>query len=369
MITPPQRQTLVTWVAEAIAAGARRAQACEVLGLTIRTLQRWHKASGQDDRGTVDGRTTRIQQPSNALSDAERAKVLEVINSPQYGNLPPTQIVPRLADEGIYLASESTCYRILREANQLTHRRPERAPSPRPKPRALSADGPNQLVSWDITYLPTRVRGIYLYLYVFMDVFSRKIVAWQVHTKECQELTSVLFADYVRQSGIPPGQLTLHSDNGAPMKGATLIATLEDLGVARSLSRPSVSNDNPYSEALFRVLKYRPDQAIDPFADQAHARCFVEALVHWYNHEHRHGAIRFVTPAQRHSGEDVAILAQRHQLYLQAQASNPNRWSGQTRNWRRKAVVHLNPQSKDRTRHKPSAPPCADRKPIAVSAK
>jgi putative transposase len=367
MISLSQRQTVLDWVAEAVATGARYARACQVMGLTLRTLQRWRKAIAEGDCGLVDRRSTRLQQPANALSEAERERVLAVVNSPEYCDLPPTQIVPRLADEGTYLACESTCYRILRKARQLHHRRPEREPKPRPKPLALSATGPDQLVSWDITYLPTMVRGIYLYLYVFMDVFSRKIVAWQVHDKECQNLASALFADYVLQAGIPPDQLTLHSDNGAPMKGATLIATLEQLGVARSLSRPSVSNDNPYSEALFRILKYRHDQPVVAFADVTQARRFVEALVRWYNHEHRHGSISFVAPAQRHTGEDVELLAKRHQLYQQARAANPNRWSGQTRNWRRAAVVHLNPTSESRPSQQPSKNNQADRKSALVS--
>lgn len=353
MISLPQRRQIVMWLSEAVSAGSRKAPACAIVGLTVRTLQRWRQSGVDDPCGLADGRSSRIQQPANALSQAERDEVMAVVNSPQYGHLPPTQIVPRLADQGIYLASESTCYRILRQANQLTHRRPERAPKPRPKPRALSATGPNQLVSWDITYLPTAVRGLYLYLYVFMDVFSRKIVAWQVHDRECQTLASALFADYVRAAGIPPKQLTLHSDNGAPMKGSTLITTLEQLGVARSLSRPSVSNDNPYSEALFRVLKYRHDQPVVAFTDLNHARGFAEALVHWYNHEHRHGAIGFVTPAQRHAGQDIKLLAQRDELYLRARAANPNRWSGQTRNWQRQTVVHLNPTTEQVTRHPP----------------
>jgi transposase InsO family protein len=367
MITPSQRQTVLDWVAEAVAAGARHAQACQVLGLTLRALQRWRKASAQDDCGWVDKRSTRLQQPANALTQAEREQVLTVANSAEYCDLPPTQIVPRLADKGTYLASESTCYRILRKAKQLNHRRPEREPKPRPKPLALSATGPDQLVSWDITYLPTLVRGAYLYLYVFMDIFSRKIVAWQVQDRECQNLASALFTDYVQHAGIPPDQLTLHSDNGAPMKGATLIATLEQLGVARSLSRPSVSNDNAYSEALFRVLKYRHDQPIVAFADVAQARRFVEALVHWYNHVHRHGAIGFVTPAQRHSGEDVELLARRHQVYQKAKAANPNRWSSQTRNWRREAVVHLNPTSESKTTQQSSTNKRAARKQTLVS--
>jgi len=341
MISLQQRGVIVSLVNEAVAAGARRSVACRHLGIDVRSLQRWQAIPTSDENR--DGRSRRRQEPANALSEAERKTILEVANSAEFGDLPPTQIVPRLADQGRFVGSESTFYRVLRKAGQLAHRRPERRPSTRQRPRALSATGPDQLISWDITYLPTIVLGIYLYLYVFMDVFSRHIVAWQVHTEECQLHASALFLDYVQRSGIPPGQLTSHSDNGAPMKGSTLIATLQKLGVARSLSRPSVSNDNPYSEALFRTLKYRPEHRVTPFADVEQARQFAACLVHWYGHEHRHSAISYVTPAQRHSGADKQLLADRHALYLRAKAANPQRWSGKTRNWSRRTIVHLNP--------------------------
>jgi putative transposase len=346
MIALEQRRKVFQWVEEAVQAGARRDAACAVLGLSVRSLQRW--VGGAVDGALqirVDRRPQRVQQPGNALTLAERQAFLAAANSPEYGHLPPSQIVPRLADTGVYIASEATLYRLLRAAGQLTHRRAERPAKARTKPRALSATAPNQLVSWDITYLPTLVHGMFLYLYVFLDVFSRKIVAWQVHTEESQDHASALVRDYVERTGIAPGALTLHSDNGAPMKGATLLATLQWLGVARSFSRPAVSNDNPYSEATFRTLKYRPDYPIAPFADLSAARVFVERLVRWYNDEHRHSAIGYVTPAQRHDGADQALLEARHQVYQKARARHRNRWSGQTRNWSRTTIVHLNPQS------------------------
>lgn len=340
MIPLQQRRTILQWIDEAVVAGARKWRACQLIGLTLRSLQRW-VAGGEV---SADARPARVQQPSNQLSEGELTTLLAAANEERFAALPPSQIVPILADEGRYLGSESTLYRALRAAGQLSHRRPERASTLRVKPRALSATGPNQLVSWDITYLPTQVRGIYLYWYVFIDVFSRKMIASQVFEQECQVHASALFTDYIQRNAIPCGQLTLHSDNGAPMKGSTLIATLEQLGVARSLSRPSVSNDNPYSEALFKTLKYRHHLRIRPFADLVEARAFADALMHWYNHQHRHSAISFVTPAQRHAGQDQALLESRHTLYQHAREAHPNRWSGQTRNWRRTAVVHLNPE-------------------------
>ena len=221
----------------------------------------------------------------------------------------------------------------------------ERMAQKRSPPRALVATGPNQIYCWDISYLPTEVRGIYFYLYLFVDLFSRRIVGWQVFDCESAELASQLLRAICERQGIAPHQLTVHSDNGSPMKGETMLATMQRLGVAASRSRPAVSNDNPYSEALFRTLKYRPQLPVKPFNGLLQARRWVTELVHWYNHEHRHSAIQFVTPAQRHLKLDEAILAERAKVYATARNANPNRWSGKTRNWSPITEVHLNPQT------------------------
>ena len=253
------------------------------------------------------------------------------------------KIVPKLADEGRYIASESSFYRVLKAENQLRHRQRSTPASARKKPRALTATAPNQLYSWDITYLPTRVRGLFFYLYLVMDIYSRKIVGWQVYEEESSALAADLMTDICHREGVKPHQVTLHSDNGSPMKGATMLATLQALGVVPSFSRPSVSNDNPYSESLFRTLKYRPEYPAHAFADLPAARSWVQGFVDWYNGEHLHSAIGFVTPEQRHTGEDVAILARRKQVYLAAQSENPERWSGDIRNWDHVKEVQLNP--------------------------
>jgi hypothetical protein len=338
-----ERAVVMGLVNEAVLGGARQASACAVIGFSERTLQRWSV-----DRESVDGRSLRHESPTHKLSNAERAEVLSVANSPEFGHLPPSQIVPRLADQGRYLASESTFYRVLRSEDQLAHRRSEREPQKRTKPRALVATQPNQIFSWDITYLPTQVRGLYFYLYLVVDVFSRKIVAWQIFAEESSEHASNIMQDLCWREHIRPNQVTLHSDNGSPMKGATLLATLKALGVMASLSRPSVSNDNPYSESLFKTLKYRPEYPMHPFADLIAARTWATTLVQWYNHSHRHSAIRFVTPGQRHAGLDKALLADRSALYERARLKNPLRWKRQTRNWRRVDVVHLNPDTNEK---------------------
>ena len=340
-----QRHILLPLLEEAVASGARLSRACLVVSLSIRTVQRWRRQCTQDPN-PGDRRVRGLRQavsPPNKLSEAEVAACFAVMNSPTYQDLPASQIVPRLADQGCYLASESTLYRLLRERGQLHHRGASCAAYKRAKPRALAAVRPNQVYCWDITYLPTQVRGVFYYLYLYLDLYSRAIVGWQVFDREHAQLAADLLTDICVKERISKQQLTVHSDNGAPMRGETMLATLQKLGVAHSRSRPAVSNDNPYSESLFRTLKYRPQTPLTPFEDILQARQWVGALVQWYNHEHRHSGISFVTPGQRHAGEDTLLLKRRDETYQKAQANNPNRWSKSTRNWEPIKEVLLNP--------------------------
>ena len=331
---------MINGINEACVAGARQSKACEVLGIRSRTLQRWRE-NGQvraDGRRKSDTRS----EPHNKLSLLERKRILNTANSQEFAHLSPNQIVPMLVDQGQYVASESTFYRVLREANQLAHRGKAKPPT-RKRPAPLQANAPNQLWSWDITYLSTTVKGIFFYLYLIMDVFSRKIVGWEVYETESADQASRLFHKTYLREGIAGDDLVLHSDNGSPMKGATMLATLQRLGVMPSFSRPSVSDDNPYSESLFKTLKYHPGFPDKPFDSLEQARSWVVGFQHWYNEVHRHSALKFVTPGQRHRGEDIAILEQRHLLYEEAKASMPGRWSGKTRNWTPVKIVYLNP--------------------------
>ncbi len=326
---------------EAVQSGARLARACDMLGLAVRTVQRWR------DRGEkgFDRRFGPKTPPRNKLSPAERKKVLDAANRPEHVDLSPKQIGPRLADDGIDLASESTFYRVLHEEDALQHREPSR-PRSVAKPREYVATGPLEIWSWDITYLRSAVRGAFYYLYLVEDVWSRKIVGWEVHEEESMDLSSALIHDVAARLGCDPRGLVLHSDNGGPMKGSTMLATLERLGIVPSFSRPHVSDDNPYSESLFRTLKYRPEYPSGAFTNIEAARCWVEDFVAWYNTEHLHSAINFVTPGDRHTGRDEAILADRQKLYEVARKRNPHRWSGKTRNWKRVEAVALNPEKK-----------------------
>jgi putative transposase len=334
-----ERKTIFRLVKEATDAGARQEQACEVIGMSAKTLQRWSQASNDKD-----GRIEVIRSPQNKLTALERQRILKEVNEPEFAHLPASQIVPILADKGIYIGSESTIYRILKKEKQLQHRLKDKPARTVIKPKSLTAVAPNQVYTWDITYLPTRVKGSFFYLYLVLDIFSRKIVGWQVHSDELSALAADLMTDICLREKVKPHQVTLHSDNGSPMKGATMLATLQELGVMPSFSRPSVSNDNPYSESIFRTLKYRPEYPEKAFADLDDARKWVIGFSQWYNDEHRHSGIKFVTPSDRHQGFDNAILLNRVAVYNRAKAQNPSRWSGKIKNWKPIKEVHLNPE-------------------------
>jgi transposase InsO family protein len=334
-----ERHKMSLWIEEARKSGARQLQACNILGLSAKTYQRWH-----DPDNDQDGRINAVHIPPNKLSEHERQLVISIANDAEYAKLSPSKIVPKLADEGRYIASESTFNRILKEKKQMQHRLASKPKRIVKKPRSITATAPNQLYSWDITYLPSHVMGICYYLYLVMDVYSRKIVGWQVYEKESSALAADLMTDICRQERVQRNQMILHSDNGRPMKGATLLATLQQLGVVPSFSRPSVSNDNPFSESLFRPLKYRPDYPEKRFESLLAARQWVKGFVDGYNHEHLHSSIKFVTPEQRHNGDDKEVLSKRKDVYEEAKQKHPERWSGHIRNWDEINEVYLNPE-------------------------
>ena len=341
-MTLSDRKHLSGLIDEAVIAGARRQECCKVLAFSVRTLQRWERDPEQGDRR----RGPKTAAP-HQLSALERQAVIDAANSPAYRNLSPAQMVPKLADEGVYLASESTIYRILKRADLAAYRF-NAHPRVNKKPKPLVAQNPNELWSWDITYLKSPIRGMYFFLYMVMDVYSRKIVGWEVHERESADLAAPLIVSAMRAHGVAEGQLTLHSDNGGPMKGATMLATLQNLGVIPSFSRPSVSNDNPFSESLFKTLKYRPSFPDGSFASLVEARRWVERFVQWYNTEHLHSEIKYVTPESRHQGLDRNILARRIALYEKARSKTPLRWAGAIRNWSPIREVLLNPTSEMR---------------------
>jgi len=325
-------------IEEAVIAGARRHRACEVAGLDTRTVERWRKHPDGDDLRR--GPTTR---PANALTADEEARIVELATSPEFVGLSPHQLVPKLADMSMYVASESSIYRVLRRQRLMRHRDRSR-PRTHRRPRELVATRPNQVWAWDITYLPSAVRGRFWYLYAILDVWSRKLVGWAVHDVQSDDLAAQLVDTACAREGVRRDQLALHADNGGAMKGSTMLAKLEQLGVMPSFSRPRVSDDNPFPEALFRTLKYRPGYPDGPFAHIDDARRWVAEFVRWYNDDHQHSGIRFVTPSQRHAGHDAAILAHRAAVYRAAKRRNPSRWSRDIRNCEPVATVRLNPE-------------------------
>jgi putative transposase len=344
MIGLEDRQALARDIHIAQRAGARLLLACDTAGIALRTLQRWKAVDGLV---SGDGRPLAVRvTPSHALSEAERAQVLGVANEPRFAAVPPARIVPMLADEGIYIASESSFSRVLKAHGQTTHRGRAKAPKQRRPPTTHIATAPRQVWCWDMTYLPAQVLGRWFHLYLILDLYSRKIVGWEVHDSDHADHA----AHWVRRTALAEGiaaltnKPVLHGDNGSTLKATTVLAMLNWLGVKPSYSRPRVSDDNAYAESLFRTAKYRPEFPTKGFIDLNDARAWAVGFVRWYNVDHRHSGIRYVSPAQRHTGEDLAILAARHALYAKAREPNPARWSGTTRNWSPMGAVTLNPE-------------------------
>lgn len=330
------RNQLLSMVKDAVSSGCEQQKACEVVDITPRTLQRWSLTPD-----VADGRCGPLTEPANKLSELERARMIALASSSEFCDKSPHQIVPTLADRGEYVASESSFYRVLGEENLMNHRGKSK-PRTVTKPKAYLAIRPNQIYSWDITYLMSLIRGQYYYLYLFLDIFSRKIVGAEVYEHESAELSSQLLARICESEDVSQDQITLHSDNGSPMKGATMLVTMQRLGVMPSFSRPSVSNDNPYSESMFKTLKYCPQYPSKPFESLEAARSWMKAFVIWYNTEQLHSGINFVTPESKHEGNDGRILENRKKVYEKAKERTPARWSGKTRNWTPIKEVKLN---------------------------
>lgn len=337
MTSTENRATAVQLIREANQRGARLEPACKTLGISVWSFRRWREKPDGDGRPTAERRL-----PSHALSDCEKEKILAVCHAPEYSALSPAQIVPTLADAGLYLACESTIYRVLHSADEQHYRGRIAAPRNVGPPRMHTSTGPNQVWTWDVTYLKGPVRGLFFFLYMIVDIFSRKIVGWEVWEEETGAHAVTLVERAVLAEHCIGQLKVLHADNGPIQKASTLQVKLVDLGVDASFNRPRVSNDNAYSESLFRTCKYRPDFPERGFANLTGARRWVSQFVEWYNHVHKHSAIKFVAPADRHAGLDVLILAERERVYEAARAANPIRWSKSTRNWDPIPVVHLN---------------------------
>lgn len=331
-------------ISEAVHSGARLKKACGEIGIDERTYYRWKRL--KKETGSYEDRrlTAKRPEPANKLSQEERQKVIETVNKPEFASMPPCEIVPALADEGEYIASESTIYRILREEKMQNHR--GRAAEPQHRPISTHvAVAPNQVWMWDITYLNGPVKGLFYYLYMMIDLFSRDIVGWEVwETEDSEHASELLKRACLAQKRLSTEPLVLHSDNGSPMKGATMLETMYKLGITPSNSRPRVSNDNAYAESIFKTVKYRPNYQPKGFATIEEARGWCAGFVKWYRYEHHHSGICFLCPSEVHAGKAGEILQKRHAVYEAAKAAHPERWNGRnTRKWELPAEVWLNP--------------------------
>ncbi len=329
MIPASDRVIAVALIQEANQASARFIMACRELGLSIRTFERWRR-EGDSTRDKRPGSSRK--KPSFSLSESEKQEVLDLCHSLEFSSVPPGQIVPALADQGIYLASESSFYRILRQHNQNKRRGRAKAATKRQVPSHL-ATAPLDIWVTDISWLRGPAVGVFYYLYFVMDLYSRKIVGYEVYENESsKQLARVIARATLKENGRAPK--ILHSDNGSPMKGVSLLELCYNLGITTSRSRPRVSDDNPHIESLFRTTKYWPGYPYGGFATLDEARQWVERFVDYYNFHHRHSALKFVTPVEVHEGKHLEILQNRTKVYEAARAQNPSRWvRSKTRDW------------------------------------
>jgi putative transposase len=261
-----------------------------------------------------------------ALSQAERGTVRSLLNSPDFVDKAPATVYHELLDEGVYLASVSSMYRILRAHGEVKERRRQATHPPRVKPELVATE-PNQCWSWDITKLHGPAKWSYFYLYVIIDIYSRYVVGWMLAERESAVLAEKLLADTIAKQRIDRDQLTIHADNGSSMASKPVAFLLADLGVTKTHSRPHTSNDNPFSEAQFRTLKYRPDFP-DTFGCIVDARAFCQRFFTWYNTEHRHSGIAWHTPHNVHYGRSEQVHAVRADVLAAAYTRNPERFVG-----------------------------------------
>jgi putative transposase len=314
--------------------GVSMVAACSSLGVSRATLY----------RGTHPAPPLAMREyaPSpRRLGDDERQAIVDAMHSEEFVDQPPMEMFAKLLSRGVYLASIRTIYRVLAELGESKERRNQRLPRPYVKP-SLTATGPNQVWTWDITKLATLEKGVFLHAYVIIDLFSRYVVGWMVAAKECKHLAAQLFAEAAARHGIEPG-LIVHADRGAAMKSDTLAQLLATLGIDQSFSRPHVSDDNPFSESQFKTLKYQPDYP-GFFATLLHARGWLEAFFGWHNDEHHHSGLALFTPADVFFGRFVVVHAARQDALDAAHARHPERFpNGPPKAALPPAKVHINP--------------------------
>jgi putative transposase len=302
----------------ALAASVPLVEACPALRVPRSTFYHWQKP-------VAPASTPKAKSPSpRALSPQEQVTVLDVLNSERFQDQAPRQVYATLLDDGIYLCHWSSMYRVLSTNQQVSERRHQLVHPAAVKPE-LVATAPNQVWSWDITKLLGPNKHTFYYLYVILDVYSRYVPGWLLAERESEDLATQLVRETCMKQHIPLGQLTLHADRGSAMTAKPLALLLADLGVTKSHSRPRVSNDNPYSEAQFKTMKYRPDYP-QFFDSQLAARAWAQCFFPWYNHEHNHSALCLLTPAVVHYGHAEAVLRARQTVRQQAYTAHPERF-------------------------------------------
>ena len=292
--------------------------ACQAFGFARSSLYRLRQEP------TSKNETSKSHAHHRALSESERAQVLDTLHSERFQDSPPRQVWATLLDEGKHLCSVSTMYRLLKEQGESQERRDQRTLPAYARPELL-AIAPNQLWSWDITWLRGPQRLDYYYLYVILDVFSRYVVGWMIAEVESADLAQRLIAESCRKWAIQPDTLTIHADRGAPMTSKAVAQLLEDFGVSKSHSRPYNSNDNPFSEAQFKTMKYRPDYP-DRFDDLTQARGWAVPFFDWYNNDHRHTSLGLMTPQMVYFGQSAQVTQQRTQVLQTAYECHPERF-------------------------------------------
>lgn len=345
LISAHDRREIVSLVELGQSKGLSQRQSCEAVGITPRTLQNWRHAPDGDGRLDRSNFTSPRQIPEDL-----REQIVDRFCKADVRDLSLTQAFYKLLDENKeYWCSLSTLYRLFRARGLNARRAPTREARRRSKPTAYSAQKPNEVWTWDITYLrSSKYTGRFYYAYVIVDVYSRMVVSARVFEADNADFAARFLGDAFRRYGIKPGQLVVHSDNGASMKAAPTLALLEKNGITFSHSRPRVSNDNPYSESFFRTLKYSGDYLYprDGFDNAEEAEQWVQGFVDHYNEHHRHRGIRMVTPGQRYRGEDAEVLRRRRETMLEARRRHPERWiTGRVLNCTPIKEVWLNPEN------------------------
>jgi len=321
--------------------------ACDALDVSRASLYR-----ARSPRAASQNVRQRAPNPRR-LDEVERQHLLDTMHLPEFADQPPTEVYASLLGRGIYLASIRTMYRVLAAAGETSERRNQRAPHAYCKP-SLTATAPNQVWTWDITKLATTQKGVFLIAYVIIDLFSRYVVGWMLAGKECKHLAAQLFAETIARHGVEPG-LQVHMDRGSAMKSDTLAQLLASLGASRSFSRPHVSDDNAFSEAQFKTMKYQPDYP-GRFVGELHGRGWLQDFFGWHNDEHHHSSLALFTPAEVFFGRVVLVAAARQATLDIAYAAHPERFPhGAPHVSLPPAAVHINPLTDDALQVLPAA--------------